>query len=254
MSDSVPGPENQLVPASAADLMVIAHRPEEMRAAQEKTIAWAKAQLQEAQAEILAAELALESARSHKWRLEGFKRHVIEPKKKAEFYEKMVTALEQGYVIVPNFPVDIFAIRTKRDVPTGEATSMSWARYLQKSERPASGEGEYVDSQPKIEHETWKENNKEGKEVEKHSFYPTQFLPVDFPVKLVAPQILDATARAMALKVFDELGILPERRQLTRRSGVDPMVLGQLVYRRGNTERRVSFLVAWWLSARDLRV
>jgi ABC-type Fe3+-hydroxamate transport system substrate-binding protein len=41
-------PMSELVPADAADFMVIAQRPDEMRAAQEKTIAWVTARIVEA--------------------------------------------------------------------------------------------------------------------------------------------------------------------------------------------------------------
>jgi hypothetical protein len=161
----------------------------------------------------------------------------------------MKAALEAGYVIVPNFPIDIFAIRTKRETPIGQEKDYSWAIHDQKSERPALGEGEYFDSKPSVVHEEYTVN-KDGKELTKHRYYPEAFLPVDFPVKLVHPQVLDATGRAMALKAFDELGILP-----SRRAKGDPMIIGQIIHKKtGGKETRVSFLVAWWLTEDDLRV
>lgn len=249
--------ENQLaLPPEAADLMVVAERPDQMRAAQEKTISWVKRLMTLALEEKISAEANLESARRHKWRLEGFKRHVAEAQRKAEFYEKLQAALEAGYVIVPNFPVDVFAIRTTKVNPVRGDTHSNWVEHKQKSNRPPLGEGAYVDSRPTVHDESWTEKNDQGKDITKHTFWADTFLPVDFPLKLVSPQIMDATARAMALKAFDEFGVLPNRRAV-RRGGknADPMVVGQVVYKAGSpTEKRVTFLVAWWLNESDLRV
>jgi len=239
------------VPPAAADFMVIAQRPEEMRAAQEKTITWIEQLIAENRAAKADAEAALEAAKRNKWRQEGFRRHVTEPEKKIEFYEKILAALKAGYVIVPNFPIDVFAIRTKRKEPKGDVENFHWANFRQESERLPVGAGSYVDSKPEIAHETHEEANKEGKMVTRHEYWPTAFLPVDFPIKMVAPQVMDATGRAMALKAFDEIGILPSRREAR---GQDPMVIGQVAYRAGANVKRVSFLVAWWLTADDLRV
>jgi hypothetical protein len=67
----------------------------------------------------------------------------------------------------------------------------------------------------------------------------------DFPFALVKPAVLDATQRAMALKVFDTIGVVQND------SGRDPIMVGQLLDPRGNG-RLVTFFIAWWLDTSTL--
>jgi hypothetical protein len=254
-SETTPTPDDveksEALPDANDELTVFARTPDEMRAAQEKTISWARTRLEEARRDHFDAEASLVVARKNKWRSEGFKRLVNDHRRRFEFYDKMVTALEAGYVIVPNFPVDIFAIRTTKKKPVAGETENWWARHAQHSDRPPLGAGAYVDASPAIVREKVPDVDKYGKEAVKHRSWAEAFLPIDFPIKMVRPQILDATAKALTLKLFDEVGVLPERRS----NGPDPMIIGQIVYKPGTyRERRVSFLVAWWLTERDLQV
>lgn len=50
------------------------------------------------------------------------------------------------------------------------------------------------------------------------------------------------------MNIFDEIGVLPERR-----GKGDPMIIGSIVYRHG-VQRRVSFVIAWWLRESDLTI
>lgn len=89
-----------------------------------------------------------------------------------------------------------------------------------------------------------------GTAILKEEFYAAEYAPVDFPFKAIKPQILDDVGKAMALKIFDEIGILPQRRVKA-----DPMVIGQIVIKKGTyDERRLSFLITWWLQESHLIV
>jgi hypothetical protein len=68
---------------------------------------------------------------------------------------------------------------------------------------------------------------------------------VDFPLQGVMPEVLRATSRAMALKLFDQLGVV------LNNGGRDPIVVGQLLDPKGNS-RLVTFFVAWWLNTDTL--
>lgn len=67
----------------------------------------------------------------------------------------------------------------------------------------------------------------------------------------------DFTAQAMAIKVFDDLGVLPgSTHRAGKRPAVapDPLVIGRVVLPAcyGGPERRLSFVVAWFIDTRDL--
>lgn len=64
---------------------------------------------------------------------------------------------------------------------------------------------------------------------------------------------MNATAEAMALKVFDQIGIC----QPTRNAGItrkgDPLIIGQILGKReGWSQKCVSFIIAWHLNLKDL--
>jgi hypothetical protein len=48
--------------------------------------------------------------------------------------------------------------------------------------------------------------------------------------------------------VFDRIGVTPHRTVRKR----DPMVIGEIVYKNGATERVMSFLITWWIDTSDL--
>ena len=78
-------------------------------------------------------------------------------------------------------------------------------------------------------------------------FWADEFQDVGFPFTMAKPQILDATGKAMARKIFDEVGILPRRR-----AKGDPMVVGRIIYKgSGYDEKSISFLITWFVDTKD---
>jgi hypothetical protein len=75
---------------------------------------------------------------------------------------------------------------------------------------------------------------------------------IGFPVQAVKPIVLDATQRALAMKIFDSIGVVQNGGAggFVQRRG-DPIVVGRLIDPRGNG-RMVTFFVAWWLNTKDL--
>ncbi len=71
---------------------------------------------------------------------------------------------------------------------------------------------------------------------------------IDFPIQMARPKIMKAVTRAMALKIFDELGIFPEDKKK------DPMIIARMKAPSTNrfARRYISFVVAWHLNTRDL--
>ena len=215
--------------------------------------------IEKSEFEFREADANLETARRSKWKISGLKRLCKMAKDRCEYYEKMKAALEEGYVIIPNMDLDIFAIRTTKTNPKGGIEvgryrdRHSGHDFIQDTNRPALGEGENVSDVPTVDKGTILIPDDNGKDVRHCQTWPEDFGEIDFPFKLAKPQILDATATALALKVFDRVGVSPSRH--THKG--DPMVIGQIVYRGNGSvwqEKVVSFLVTWWLRESDLTV
>ena len=227
------------------DMVVVARNPAEMQVAQRQLVDWAAKKIEEKKAQWMELQENYEIAVKNKWRSSTLQRNAANAKKEMEYYEKVHAALDAGYCIIPNMDIDVFAIRTTRKKPKAGYGSQ-WANREQKSSRPAIGDGRYVDAAPVELVETKKVQNREGQMVTQHNAWADSFQEVDFPFKMAKPQILDSTAKAMAMRVFDDIGVLPKR---TRRG--DPMVVGRIVHRKGYTDHTMSFLITWFVDTKD---
>ena len=197
----------------------------------------------------------LNIAKQHKWRLSGWQKQLNKHFKRLEFYAKIKAALEAGFYIVPPFPVDIFAIRMAQNWPDPKRTPYKYD-HDQPAENLPLGEGRYVDTRPRVYEvsETKYEKDAAGHEIRREvtRYEASEFREVDFPFKLAKPEIMGATAKAMALKIFDRFGILPG---MGRK--IDPIICGQIIipnqpsYSK-NSPEIVNFFVAWWLSTSTL--
>jgi hypothetical protein len=141
---------NVLVPTVLDDpteFTVIANSPKEMETAQRSLILWAARKIQAIKNDIAEAVEQLNISKERRWNTDGWRREIGKHEKRAEFYRKVKTALEAGYYIVPPFPIDIFAIRTKRTAPVRKDSTHS-DNHNQGAGVLAIGEGRYVDPKP----------------------------------------------------------------------------------------------------------
>lgn len=245
----------------SSNLVVFAENHAQMIESQLQMVEWASGKLAEHQGYLAEATENLEIATTNKWKISGWKNVQRVARKKVEFYEKIHANLVAGYVIVPNFPMDIFAIRTLRHFPVEqyEVNTQYWntTDRLQRGQSLPIGQGHYVDSEPN-ETTMAMDTNEKGETIYGH--WAESFRDIDFPIKAVKPVILDRTSKALQAKVFDEIGILPGRPAFQRRMrglpGKDPMVIGRVIYskNRWSGDKSVSFLICWWLNAGDLEV
>lgn len=232
--------------SSIANVHVVAGTPAEMEQAQGDLVAWANSKVEEERSELADAEDNLAIAERSKWRKEPWKRRVAQHKKRLTFYEKVKAALEAGYYIVPPFPVQIFAIRTKAKKPRHEESARSWAEFRQKPLKLPIGDGKWVSPLPEIWQNVYEYRDKEGNDKTDVTFYPKDFNEVDFPFSFAKPQVLEATSKAMQSAIFDQLGVLP-----TFRTRGDPIVVGQILHPTPHKEP-LTFFVSWWLDTKDL--
>ncbi len=243
----------QEAPGNTTFLM--ATNPEQMGKAQDGLILWAEKKILELKEELKDHEENLAIAKKRKIRTDPYKRYIAKTTKRIEFYEKIQGALKEGYCVVPDMDCDLFAVRTTRKTPDDKThTSSSGGSYVPRislpnveSNRPPMGVGEYVSVIPFSDQSKETTKNVKGETVITVNKWATDFnSEIDFPFTLAKPTILDLTTKAMALKIFDEIGVLPRQR------GADPVVVGRITVREGYQRKSYNFLIAWFLDTKDL--
>jgi hypothetical protein len=234
---------------TAANMTLIARSRDELQAEQRRLISWCDAKLAEISAERDEFEGMIALHKLRKWKTSTLQGALNKAKQRVTFYEKVKAALEAGFYIVPNFPGDVFAIRTNRE-PIGTGTS----RYgrsgavanmpLQSAAALPAGTGEYQSPRPMGHIE---ENlSADGKNTE-YTAIVSDYAPIEFPFAFAKAEILTATQEAMSLRLFDELAALPSRARKA-----DPMIVGRIVrpwVPKWSRDRNgyLTFLVIWWL-------
>lgn len=227
------------------DFIVYANNPADMVGAQKSMILWCARKIMAERTDLTEAQTQLDAAVKHKWSPTAWRAQVKKIEDRLEFYKKVKMALEAGYYIVPPFPVEVFAIRTDAKTPRGKWKDSRWYEQAQSPRMLPAGEGRYVSPRPSLMAKEFPTKNHKGEMHPVAHYHPDKFLVPDFPFKLAKAEIMHATQAAMALKVFDQLGVLPVTRN------PDPMVTGHILmpHRKGQS---VTFFVSWWLDTKTL--
>jgi hypothetical protein len=230
-----------------------AQTPQDFNECQEKLVEFFKAKVEVQSKEAQELQENYEIAKKNKWKTKTLKRHAEKAIKRMEYYQKILAALEAGYHIIPNFPVDTFAIRVTRDGPTKWYAKYGW-QIEQKPDVAAPGKGEYVNPTP-IMHEKL-QYGKDRDEQQVVGYYLDDLDPeIEFPFAMAKPEIMEATSRAMAIKAFDEMGALPgvARRGRKRKTYPDPILVGKILEPDDPEKNRcVMFLIAWHIDPRTI--
>lgn len=228
-----------MLPVPIKDIELSATLPQEMVLAQQQLINWCDNKIASVKFDSNELKESYEHAKTQGWKSSVLKRHYELSVKRLAYYEKIREALVAGYYIIPNFQIDLFAIRTKKEGVSGYSNSY-WARHEQSAQQLPIGEGEYKNPNPIIERE--QSQHKDGNKVADAYSYPIEWDEFEFPVSMAKPMIMEATSRAMALKIFDEIGIVPHQRK------EDPIIIGRIFFKDGNNKKNVSFMIAWHLN------
>lgn len=262
---ALPEPEQPLavIPSTSpvvqkpdGNIAVTALVPEQMSSCQSALVGWCQQKIADMRGEAVELRGAFEQAKAKKWKTSVLQRHASLAEKRIVFYEKMLAALEHGFVIVPNFPVGMFAVRkeegTNPDCRYYNYVRVGYGRpsHEQIPDKLPEGEGEYQNPFPHVyDYGRKTENNVEFVKTMPHSWKE-----LEFPVAMAKPEIMQATDRAMALKIFDQFGILPKEVVKTGRATRDPIIVGQLIDPRSTTynQKLVTFMIAWHLDTRVL--
>lgn len=238
-------PMTAQVHPTTIDISVSGDDRESLAAGQATLIRWCENRLAQATAERDEAQLAFETAQKKKWGSSTLKRIALRLEKVVVYYDKMLAAFKEGYVMVPTFPLQIFAIRTGKKYPKQIVSTYSSNEFRQDSQKLEAGEGEYKNPLPPV----YQRNlGKDAKGNDQMQYYPHGWNEIDFPVTMAKPHIMEAVDHAMALKIFDEIGILPS----VRTKG-DPLICGTLRDPRDQWgDRKVVFMIAWHVDTRTL--
>jgi hypothetical protein len=225
------------------DVELTAMVPAEMVESQKALIAWSDKKIESLKNEEEELWMALEHAASQEWKTATLKNQHRLAKKRKEYFEKIKAALLAGYYIIPNFPIAIFGIRTERDKPMKMVTTRNWrSNHEQSSMELAAGEGEYKNPFPIIYQREITKMDK--KEIE---YFAKEWDDFEFPITMAKVEIMQATTAAMEMGIFDQIGIMPAKKK------EDPVIIGQIVHRRGQfTKKITSFMIAWHLNTNVL--
>lgn len=251
---------------------LVATSPVEMEASRDDLKTWLEQRLSILERDIIEANAALNEARKHGWAtgaLTSARNRAVDDE---TFYNKILCAVEAGYTIIPDFPIQVFAVRrgekereqsqTYIGVTNGPNTGMG--RPVTSDCAPA-GVGDYRNPRPA----TWdsvRENKQATPENKQPRYYTTvtrfshPAAPISFPSVSARTPVMRATAKAMKEKTFDQVGVcLPVRNsaggrriQQGARAG-DPLIIGQVLRKNeGGKQKCVSFIIAWHLNLNDL--
>lgn len=242
-----------------SEVHLVARSPEEMKAAQGGLLAWLKDKLTEIEIEVRELNTGLEEARRNNWATNALTRARNRTISLETFYFKVLMAVEAGYVIIPEFPIDVFAIRVTRLNLTAEARMQrdDWGWPMindEQADRAPAGTGEYRNPSQLVKHYENKKKEGDKKVTERWTHASKWQDQIVFPMIAARPVVMNATAEAMALKVFDQIGIcrpVSQGRTVSYGKG-DPLILGQILHRRASRIKIVSFIIAWHLNLNDL--
>ncbi len=244
------------------DVQLVAENVEQMQVAQQQLASWFRNKMQTLGADLGEVEAELKIATENGWRVTLFKSQIRRLTARISFYEKCALASEAGYCLVPNMPCDLFAVRTaKEGVVTRFGIRDRNEAASHRSESPPAGSGEYVDDALAVRAVEYTTQNSDPSKPRVHhhwEYRPESFGPeIDFPMSICKPAVMSATARAMALKVFDELAVVDDAVQnpgvnqatakVVRRG--DPLVIGIIrdPRRTKYDDKRISFLIGWYV-------
>lgn len=227
---------------------LVALNQPQLQAAHAQMLGYIRQMIAETRSESVGERANLATAREQGWATAPFERRVRTLGRSLLFYEKLEAALEAGFVLVPNFQMDVFAIRTDAINPRGTVQPGRWNRFVQNAQLLPPGEGRYVGPLPAVEEDVSEVFQGETrKEVVRQ--WPSEFLEVAFPLALARPEIVTRAGEVMAMKLFDEIGLARNADQGGARG--DPILLGHLRNPR-RMRQGATFFLGWYFDPRVL--
>lgn len=233
---------------------MVALNPNEVPAAQAQLLVWCRQKIAALGEEWREQRENARHIKALKGSPRAWQAQASKTKQRILYYAKLFAAVRAGYLIVPNFNVDVVAVRTAKNAPADEVDN-----HVATPDLLPGGRGRYV-AGALTGHTDRRCVNPEEPDKSKRrfttDFHPDAFTEgIGFPIQLIKPAILDATQRAAALKLFDRIGVVSGTGTKS-----DPIVVGQIIdprtsgrgWQLRHSPRCVSFFIAWWIDVRDL--
>ncbi len=223
----------------------------QLGAMQEKMGVWVRMRIAELENDMIGLQAELDIALQNNWRPDSWRRQINQLDKRVKYYQKIEAVIKEGYVLVPSMPMDVFAVRTTKNYPPRKIHGWGTHRQAEQvaAETAPGGTGKYVSSDTDFNH--WRETRRDsaGKETTVDLYQANAFNEIEYPLDVAKPVVMERTAAAMALKVFDEIGVVRDGRPNNRRG--DPFVLGRICDPRQN-RNGVCFFIGWCFDLRSL--
>lgn len=236
-------------------LSLVALTPADMPVAQRELADWCEKKAAHCQTLVDDLTKNLEIATRNRWgSRQSLQAAMNREAKRVLYYRNLKAAVDAGYLVIPNFPTDVFAVRVKPEEARRKSASYVSDQLTDVVPKALpAGEGTYVDDTRPYRDLRYKapDPNNPGQTVKCGEVVVRGYdLDIDFPVAEVKPIVLQAMERAMALRIFDTIGIVRQRKR-------DPIIVGTLVDPRerwpnSDQAKRVTFFIAWWLNTEDL--
>lgn len=199
------------------------------------------------------ADQMLSSRISPSSRLKALQRRATD---RVTYLVKCRDALRAGYVMMPDMPGDVVAVRTNRTSPTPMARRAVRSQQEIPKHPPDAGLGpgigRYVSplqsvastEEYEVERKRWDGSlyKEKARDYWAHGLRDPDGLNKVF----VKPQVVDRLTGAMSTLIFDE--IVCVRPADTRRQSRDPIVLGRVV----NGRQVAAFLIAWFVDPSEI--
>jgi len=222
---------------------LVAMNPVQLSEAQSRLTDWMESRIARVDAELADANEVMAAAVAGGFGAAAHQRVVRKAKTRRAYYHKLHAALKAGYLIVPNLPLTMVAVRTDQEAPTPQSSDRKWVVFEQAGRSLLPGTGRYVSSAPITSTYVMKREN--GKEERK--YFPEAFNEViDFPLDVARPEVIQATSKALAMRLFDQIGVC--RNQAA--SG-DPIICG-VIRDSSRAGKAVTFFIAWALNPETL--
>lgn len=248
---------------------LVALTPADVAPAQRQLSDWCTQKMRALGREYRDLSANLRIAKKNRWSRGGLIKAVALTKRRIQYYLKMKRIVEAGYLIIPNLPIELIAVRVDRDNPRyktarypshineakPELLPPDTGRYVDETLPHRTATRAQADAQGNVKRDSQGNALKESYAVVGDSGFREE---IDFPLIAVKPIVMQATSDALHRFLFDQVGIATGGDYATvqsqRRRRSDPMVVGQIIDPRSTKYQRrvVSFFIAWWLNTEDL--
>ncbi len=226
---------------------LIATTPQELAVSQRQLVSLFQEKKKTSEAETYELATAVAEAKNAGLRAPHLQTQLRKAKKQTEYYEKLSRAVASGYYVVPNMPIEVFAVRRDGDGVRSSTSRRSWETFEQLEGQLPAEVGDYWNPVP-VKNSYFEREGKPGEEKSVKYYYPVALTDdIRLPGRVDDVRLIPPIKAALSLKTFDDIGIAPQ-------TVGDPMLIGR-IRRPGRrpdngqwaSSDYVCFLIAWFV-------